>query len=342
MKLYIGVTDNDWFKHLARLQPDEINFWQPGGHARFGVLAPAEPFLFKLHSPYDYIVGGGSFVRQVFLPLSLAWETFGEKNGAPDYDTFRAQILRRRGEADSPGHDPTIGCIILAAPFFFDQPDWIPVPPDWHKSIQQGKSYDMQQGAGAALWDQVLQRLQAQKAISLEPTLPTSHVPADTVRFGQYLTRKRLGQGAFRALVTEAYQHRCAITGERTLPVLQAAHIKPPPRSGPNVTSNGLLLRADLHILFDQGLLTVTPDLRVEVSRRIREEYENGRDYYALRGRPGAAARPSDHGSGKGMCRTLSSSTCKRGSTALSVWPTQRRARPARTSSPTGRPARFG
>jgi putative restriction endonuclease len=37
----------------------------------------------------------------------------------------------------------------------------------------------------------------------------------------------RLGQGAFRLLVTDAYQRRCAVTGERTLPVLDAAHIRP-------------------------------------------------------------------------------------------------------------------
>jgi len=286
MKLYVGVTDNHWFDYLAGLQPppDEINFWQPGGRARFGAIEPAEPFLFKLHSPLNYIVGGGAFVKHTFLPLSLAWEAFREKNGAADETTFRAQILRYRGEPDIPGADPTIGCIVLAAPFFFDQNDWIPVPGDWHSNIVQGKSYDMTQGAGAKLWGQVLLRLQQQQVISLEPTLPATPVPADAVRFGAYVTHKRLGQGAFRAMVTDAYQRRCAITGERTLPVLQAAHIKPSHRSGPNATSNGLLLRADLHILFDQGLLTVTPDLRVEVSNRIKEEYENGRDYYALRG----------------------------------------------------------
>ena len=99
----------------------------------------------------------------------------------------------------------------------------------------------------------------------------------------EYLTRARLGQGAFRVLVTEAYERRCAITGERTLPVLEAAHIKPYSRSGPHVVSNGLLLRSDLHILFDEGYVTVTEDLRVQVSGRIREEYENGREYYRHR-----------------------------------------------------------
>jgi putative restriction endonuclease len=69
------------------------------------------------------------------------------------------------------------------------------------------------------------------------------------------------------------------------LPALEAAHIKPFAKSGPNVTANGLLLRSDLHKLFDSGYLSVAPDLFVEVSRKIKEEFENGRDYYALHGR---------------------------------------------------------
>jgi putative restriction endonuclease len=43
--------------------------------------------------------------------------------------------------------------------------------------------------------------------------------------------------------------------------------------------------RRDIHSLFDRGYVTVTPELRFEVSRRIKEEFENGRDYYALHGR---------------------------------------------------------
>jgi putative restriction endonuclease len=43
-------------------------------------------------------------------------------------------------------------------------------------------------------------------------------------------------------------------------------------------------LRSDLHNLFDLGYLTISLDYRVEVSRRIREELQNGRHYYALHG----------------------------------------------------------
>jgi len=99
------------------------------------------------------------------------------------------------------------------------------------------------------------------------------------------LVLPRLGQGTFRIAVTDAYQRRCAVTEERTLPVLEAAHIRPYSRDGAHEVSNGLLLRTDLHKLFDRGYVTVGPDRRFEVSSRIKEEFENGRDYYALHGR---------------------------------------------------------
>jgi len=85
-------------------------------------------------------------------------------------------------------------------------------------------------------------------------------------------------------LVTEAYDRRCAVTGEKTLPVLEAAHIKPYASDGPHRVSNGILLRSDLHKLFDLGYVTVTPDLRLEVSPRLRTEWQNGREYYAHHG----------------------------------------------------------
>jgi putative restriction endonuclease len=86
--------------------------------------------------------------------------------------------------------------------------------------------------------------------------------------------------------VTDAYQRRCAVTGERTLPVLEAAHIRPFAEHGPHHVENGLLLRSDLHTLFDRGYLTVTEELRVEVSTRIREQFNNGREYYKYHGQP--------------------------------------------------------
>lgn len=74
------------------------------------------------------------------------------------------------------------------------------------------------------------------------------------------------------------------MTGEKTLPALEAAHIQAYSDSGPHSINNGLLLRSDLHKLFDKYYITITTDSKIEVSRRIKEEYENGKEYYKLHG----------------------------------------------------------
>ena len=91
LKAFVGVTDFEWFTYLSSLPGiDEVNFWQPGGKQRFRTLSPGEPFLFKLHSPRDYIVGGGFFAHSTILPVSLAWDAFGEKNGASSLEEMRS------------------------------------------------------------------------------------------------------------------------------------------------------------------------------------------------------------------------------------------------------------
>lgn len=283
MKLFVGVTDNDWYNYLAQQEPDEVNFWQPGGRQTFRALEPYGIFLFKLHAPYNFIAGGGFFVRYTRLPVSLAWEAFGTKNGRSSYQEFRQAIYRYRGTDTRVEPDPLIGCIILTQPFFWPQSDWIPASDYWKRGIQQGKTYDIGEVIGRRLWNYVQERLHKYSYETSEPAVISED---EGVRYGaEQIVKPRLGQGAFRVLVTEAYQRRCAITGEKTLPVLHAAHIKPYSLNGPHAVSNGILLRQDLHTLFDRGYLTVTEDYHVEVSRRIKEDYGNGRDYYALRGK---------------------------------------------------------
>jgi putative restriction endonuclease len=215
MKLFVGVTDNEWYRFLAGLQPDELNFWRPSGGG-FRAIDEGSPFLFKLHSPHNYIAGGGFFVRHSVLPLSLAWEAFGSKNGAPDFGTFYEQIQQYRGARTRAELDPAIGCTILTSPFFFDQDAWIPVPSDWSLNIVQGKTYDTQEPIGAALWEQIQQRLAQQNGLLDYAADSLLLVAEERERYSaEYLTRARLGQGAFRVLVTDAYQRRCAVTGRR-------------------------------------------------------------------------------------------------------------------------------
>lgn len=287
MKYWIGVTDKTWFDFLSRLLPDEVNFWQPGGRTNFRALKPGELFLFKLHFPSNYIVGGGFFVRHSILPLSLAWEAFEQKNGASSFLDFRQKIMRFRRQRENVEPDPSIGCIVLAAPFFFTKEKWLPVPIDFSANIVQGKTYDTSDQHGQQLWLRIRDYLDRSHTNFLGASQSEEVVGSEeeqTLYGAEYLTRARLGQGAFRILVTEAYSRKCAITAERTLPVLESAHIKPFAKSGPHRTNNGILLRSDLHKLFDLGYITITEDYHIEVSKKIKQEYENGRAYYALHG----------------------------------------------------------
>ncbi|MCG3201464.1 MAG: hypothetical protein NFCOHLIN_01334 [Gammaproteobacteria bacterium] len=243
-------------------------------------MEPGWPFLFKLHSPKNFIVGGGFFIRFSQLPCFLAWEAFGEKNGATSLRELIERVARYRHAPQTPGS--VLGCNILNAPFFFLEHEWIPIPKNWPANVQRGMTYDTNESYGRALWDEVVMRLE-QSTLAIADATKV----ADKPRFGaQYLTHARLGQGAFRVLVTDAYHRRCAVTGEKTLPALEAAHIQAHSAFGPNHVNNGLLLRADIHRLFDDGYVTIDRDLRFLVSKRVREEFENGREYYQFHGRP--------------------------------------------------------
>ncbi|MEB2285877.1 MAG: restriction endonuclease [Polyangiaceae bacterium UTPRO1] len=278
MKLYVGITDRDWFEFLSRRPGiDEVNFWQPSGSRAFRVLQPGEPFLFKLHSPVNFIVGGGFLARYSPLPVELAWDAFGEKNGAGSLDEMRLRIAKYRRVRADPRESFTIGCIILVEPFFFPRDKWIPIPSEFPKHVQQGKSYDAATGTGRAIWSAVEDVLHHDRQFAV--------AESDALMWGTPgLVRRRLGQGSFRVLVTDTYERRCAITREKALPVLQAAHIRPVTKAGQHRVDNGILLRSDVHTLFDQGYLTVTPEHRVRVSGRLKKDFDNGEHYYQLDG----------------------------------------------------------
>lgn len=277
INLVIAVTDGNWFDML-RQHPNlaEVNFWAPSA-ANFRALQPGELFLFKLHAPRNVIVGGGIFAYANILPCSLAWETFREANGARSKQEMRARIAHYRGTDPTDRSDFEIGCRILTQPFFWSEHDWIPVPESWSPNIVSFKTYSAGDTEGLRLWETVNERLS-------QPAVPGAS-PSKS-RFGEpHLIRPRLGQASFRVLVTDTYNRRCAITQERTLPALEAAHIQPYGDGGEHEARNGLLLRRDIHSLFDAGYVTVGPDYRFEVSRRIKEEFDNGRHYYELHGK---------------------------------------------------------
>ncbi|QKZ12192.1 HNH endonuclease [Spirosoma sp. KUDC1026] len=238
--------------------------------------------MLKLKIPHNAIGGVGFYNAQSQIPLSTAWDTFQWRNGFDTIDEFRTAIQYYRRDKE---RNPIIGCIALTNPIFFKREDWIAVPEDWSTNIVQGKTYTTNNAIGLALW----QRVESLLKHYLDETPEINTLPSvadDRPAYGNPVLRKvRIGQGAFRLSVIDAYQKRCAITGEKTLPVLEAAHIRPFAEAGPNRVTNGLLLRSDMHKLFDNGYITITPDYRIEISQRIKEEFNNGREYYQYHGK---------------------------------------------------------
>lgn len=283
----VSPTDFGWFEFLAGRVLDEVNFWTPSARRAFHA-EPFSPFFFKLKSPHNAVCGFAFYARWTRLPDWMAWECFGVGNGCETLESMQRKIQRiRRGMqyVERPGPD-MIGCILLVTPNFFTRDAWIEQPSNWPVRSLTPVRYDLTSGEGKRLWDACRERVAAPSRFSTEPPATVSEVREVGPRFGApVLVHPRLGQGTFRVAVTDAYERACAVTGEHSLPALEAAHIRPYADDGPHEVRNGLLLRSDLHRLFDKGYLTVTPEHRVLISRRLRTDYENGRTYYPYDGK---------------------------------------------------------
>ena len=300
MRTYIANTDHGWYQFLTSMEDlDEVNFWRPHGATPFKALSYGEPFIFKLKSQFDHaIVGFGFFVAYVKLTVTEAWQVFGNANGAQTLEEMWTRIrmyVERSGGRAMPSHQ--IGCTLLASPVFFPPSAWIRGPANWRPQIVAGKGYDTESGEGRRIWQECLLRARSMKLSEL--SAETLAAAEDAPRYGTgILVRPRLGQGTFRFAVQGAYG-KCAVTGEKSLPALEASHIIPYAEGGRHEIPNGLLLRADIHRLFDRGYVTVTPDLRFRVSSRLMDEYHNGRQYYDLENRriwtPGDPRNDPDH-----------------------------------------------
>lgn len=285
MDAYIANTDFEWYRFL-RAQPDldEVNFWQPSGSRNFHRVPPGAPFLFKLKKPHYAVAGFGFFSHASLLPASLAWDAFEKKNGAASFREMIDRVVRYRSSPLAPHEDPVIGCLMVGQVVFFPEAMWVPQPADWRRNVVQGAGYDVTRGEGLRVWQECLARAaELRSDWSSDPVLREIY---DGARYGRPVAvRQRLGQGSFRVAILDAYGRACAVTTEHSLPALEAAHIKPFAEGGPHEYGNGIVLRSDIHRLFDKGYVSVDPDFKFRVSRMLREEWKNGATYYPFEGR---------------------------------------------------------
>ena len=289
----MGVTDGEWYRYLAgRADLTEVNFWRPGGGRRFGAIAEGELFFFKTHHPHNRVVGGGFFSGFASLPISAAWDYFGQASRVSSLAEMRARVSRYRRAPIGPHEDPEIGCVFVRDVAFFPADATADPPPDFATNIVQGKSYDLAVDIWGGYFHNLANRLHG---LTMQVDLSQPWHRDGPVYGDPRLAPRRLGQQSFQAVVLNAYGRRCAITGNRIRPVLQAAHIKPLPEGWEHRLDNGLLLRSDVHTLYDRGYLGVDPRYRLMVSPLLREEFGNGDWFYQHAGQPIALPdRPVD------------------------------------------------
>lgn len=252
MRGFVANTDHEWFSQLQAIAPpvSEVNFWRPGLEG-FRAIAPGEPYFFKLKRPHDAIGGFGYFAHFSVLPLSVVWRMYGSASGAGTFEKLRQSVRSSRARFDMPVDPPAdypVGCILVNQPVFFAADEWLRLPDDWAEHVGQGKSYDLTKGEGRRIWAECLER---------------------SGSVGDPLIHSRLGQRSFAVAVLDAYDRKCAVTGEAALPALEAVLI----RDGDYSPSNGLCLRADLARLFRAGYMTVDSNLRLRVSPLAWETY---------------------------------------------------------------------
>lgn len=284
------MTDRDWYSQLYTSGPEheEVNFWFPSASAGFGAVQAGEFFVLKTHVDHRFpdlsnrLVGVGVFSGYARLRLSEAWHWFGTGNGVNSEFELRDRIERYRRAPIERLSDPEVGCVLLRDALFFSPDESLPPPPDFSTSIVRGKTYDLD----------VLDRTHpVVGAITkyLDPgsdvlDLAARELIQQRTRGDARLVIPRVGQRAFRALVAEAYHHRCALTGDKVRPVLEAAHIVPVGTGGQHRIDNGVLLRSDMHTLFDRGYIGIDPHHNLRVSPALREQFGNGDWLYAREG----------------------------------------------------------
>ena len=285
-RAYVSPTDGRWAAFLrARPYLDEVNFWWPSG-VGFKALQPGERFLFKAKArDGGRLIGGGLFSGYQRMRVSDAWRFFGEANGCATEAELPSRITAyRAGTAHHRTPTRVIGCAMVYDTFFVPGEAELAPPVGYPDSATRGRGY----GPADSQWS-ALERTFAELA-SNSPIVELG-TESDVVRYVEgarhgtpTLIVPRRGQRSFAALVNDAYERQCAITGGRIRPTLQAAHIIPFAREGLHSVPNGLLLRSDVHTLYDAGYLRVDPDFRLQVSERLRLDFGNGKEFYERAG----------------------------------------------------------
>jgi putative restriction endonuclease len=262
----IAPTDLEWFTQLrSRTPPKLINFWTPTPWNVRG-LTPGDQLYFLLKSPIRKIGGYGAFSHYENLSVEQAWQRYGLGNGVQSLEELvlrTSSYVGQRTDRDRVKADTEIGCILLSKVIFLDDADFF---------VPESKGLSFPRQVVKIKYFDVPSVPDGMRQVSMQ--LQTGVAPYQLTTTPQKLKRQGLsvvrpGQSRFRNAVLEAYGRRCAISGESTEEILEAAHIQPYAGPHSDHVQNGIALRTDLHRLFDAGLLTIEAERTIRVSNFI-------------------------------------------------------------------------
>ncbi|THD75786.1 hypothetical protein E7681_04850 [Thalassobius vesicularis] len=282
-EFYIGNTDHDWFNFCRNHMPrSEINFWQPSKQ-HFRVLDEGGVFFFRRKSPINLIGGFGVFVSAGTVTIGTAWRDLGISNGVESLESF-IEIVRKYKRTEFVDQNTLIGFKLLTEPVFLNENDYFELPLDWSPNIVSGKGYSSVSDAGRILHTKYL-ALREKYNISVKAVTPTglSEPPSSGYTYSEQ--KVRIGQSAFRLAILGAYEGRCAVTGTAVENTLEAAHLLDYAKFPDHSIENGILLRKDIHSLFDAGFLLIDQNYRIRFSNQFKDSHSEATEYLALEGK---------------------------------------------------------
>jgi putative restriction endonuclease len=258
----IAPTDHDWFERMRDGPIGRIvNFWTPTPWNVKG-LQPGDRLYFMLKAPVRKIGGFGTFIRYADMSASDAWVTYGLGNGVDSHNQLVKKIeqfAQKRSQNYVSTSNPTIGCIELSDVVTLDNDLFFSPDKFGHSFPRQVVKLKYFTAADnfAPTFD-----------ISSSPVLPFALITGKA-KYKPSRRKDRPGQSIFREEILKNYLYQCCVTGEGVVELLEASHIQPFIDIRSNHSQNGLCLRVDLHRLFDEGLITITEQNTLVVSKKL-------------------------------------------------------------------------
>jgi len=258
----ISPTDKNWFEFLKGSGLNSnANFWTPTPW-NIRQLHRQDRLYFMLKSPIRRIGGFGEFVEYKNLTAAQAWNEFGFRNGRSSRQEFIESIQSYIDEnSEKFGGQPIninsyeIGCIVLTNCEFWDDDYFIdPVNLNIDFAFQVVKIKYFNE------YDPFIQEQTERDDFNLV------NEPREDL---QRITNVREGQSEFKGKILRAYNNTCCITGESIPELLEAAHIQEYRNRSSNNVQNGLLLRVDIHRLYDNRLIFIDRNFVIHISNLI-------------------------------------------------------------------------